>query len=91
MFTTVVTLMGSTLCGALAGGVAGWLAGRQRQAQPTMLDDLSIAPDLDQQIAEAASGWAVREGQPAAESLLADKLRLVHAVSQRRRRRRWPQ
>jgi hypothetical protein len=90
MFTTIVALMGSTLCGALAGGVTGWWAGRQRQAQLTMLYDLGLDPDLDQQITEAARQWAMHQGQPAAASLLADKLRLVHMVRQRpRRRRRW--
>ena len=87
MFTIFIALTVGALGGALAGGVAGWWAGRQRQAQSTMLDGLGPDADLDQQIVEAARQWAVRHGQPAAASLLADKLRLAHVVGQRRRGR----
>jgi hypothetical protein len=90
MFTILIALMVGALGGTLAGGVAGWWAARRQEAQSTMLDDLGLDPDLDQEITEAARQWAVRQGQPAAASLLADKLRLVHMMSQRpRRRRRW--
>ena len=90
MFTILIALMVGTLGGTLAGAVAGRWAGRRQAAQPTTLDDLGLDPDLDQQIAEAARQWAVRQGQPAAAPLVADKLRLIHAMSQRRRRRwRW--
>jgi hypothetical protein len=90
MLTILIALMVGTLSGTLAGAVSGWWTARRKQAQPTALDDLGLDPDLDQQITEAARQWAGREGQPAAAPLVADKLRLIHALSQRRRRRwRW--
>lgn len=89
MFTILIALVVGTLGGALAGAVAGWWAIRGRSASPTALDDLGLDPDLDQQITEAARQWARNQGQPVAAPLVADKLRLIHALRQRRRRRRW--
>jgi hypothetical protein len=89
MSTIFIALVVGTLGGALAGAVAGWWAARRQQPQPTTLNDLGLDPDLDQQIAEAARQWARRQGQPAAAPLVADKLRLIHAIGQRRHRRRW--
>jgi hypothetical protein len=89
MFTILIALIAGTIGGTLAGVVAGRWAIRRQSAPPTTLDDLGLDPDLDQQITEAARQWAVRQGQPAAAPLVADKLRLIHAIGQRRRRRRW--
>lgn len=89
MSTILIALVVGALGGALAGAVAGRWAIRRQSAQPTTLDDLGLDPDLDQQIAEAARQWARRQGQSAAAPLVADKLRLIHALRQRRRRRRW--
>jgi hypothetical protein len=78
------------LGGALAGAVAGWWTGRYSAAESMASSDV-LDPDLDAQITEAARQWATRQGQPAAAPLVADKLRLIHALSRRRthRRRRW--
>lgn len=88
MLTILIALMVGALGGTLAGTVAGWWAGRRQSAQSARLDDLDLDPALDQQITEAARQWAMRQGQPAATPLVADKLKLLHALSQRRRRRR---
>lgn len=89
MLTILIALMVGALGGTLAGTVAGWWAGRRQSAQSVRLDDLDLDPALDQQITEAARQWAAHQGQPAAAPLVADKLRLIHALSQRHRRRRW--
>jgi hypothetical protein len=70
---------------ALAGGLSGLLAvkwllsrcERQEQAAPT---DPFVAAQIDQ----AAVNWATAQGKPEAAGLMADKLRLLHQVSQRR-------
>jgi H+/gluconate symporter-like permease len=87
MSTILIALIVGALGGTLAGTVAGWWAGRRQSAQPTTLDDLGLDPALDQQITEAARQWATHQGHPAAAPLVADKLRLIHAMSERRRRR----
>jgi hypothetical protein len=88
MLMILIAVIVGTLGGTLAGAVAGWWAAHRQQPQPTPLNNLGLDPALDQQITEAARQWAVRQGQPAAAPLVADKLRLIHAMSQRRRRRR---
>jgi hypothetical protein len=92
MLAILVSLAVGVLGGALAGAVAGWLTGRRSSAQSVVSSDV-LGPDLDAQITEAARQWATRQGQPAAAPLVADKLRLIHALSLRRRRarrtRRW--
>ncbi len=90
MFTILIALTAGTFGGTAAGAVAGWRAACRQSAQSSKLDDLGLDPDLDEQITEAARQWAVRQGQPAAAPLMVDKLRLIHAVGQRRSRRRWP-
>lgn len=88
----MLTLLISLAAGALGGimvsaGASRWSARRQRVRQSA---DPSLDPNLDQRISEAARHWAANQGQPAAAPLMANKLRLIHAVSQRRRRpRRW--
>jgi len=74
------------LAGGLGGGLVAGLVGRppRRQALP----DAPLDPELEHQINGAAVQWAEMHGQPAAARLIADKLRLAYALSQRPRRRR---
>jgi hypothetical protein len=85
MFTVLVAF----LAGGLGGGVATVLLSRLRVQHSS--NALVLDPELEQQIAAAAQQWAAAHGQPAAASLVADKLRLAYVLSQRprRRRRRW--
>lgn len=87
MLTILTALLAGISGGALAGALAGWWTGR-RSAPASSLDDLVFDPDLDEQIGDAARGWAMRQGQPAAAPLVARKLRLMVALNQRRLRRR---
>jgi hypothetical protein len=89
MLTIPIAVVLGVLGGALAGGVTGWWTGRRSSAQSVASRDV-LDPDLDAQITGAARQWATRQGQPAAAPLVADKLRLIRALSRRRRhRRRW--
>jgi hypothetical protein len=89
MLTIPIAVVLGVLGGALAGAGAGWWTGRRAGAQSMASSDV-LDPDLDGKITEAARQWATRKGQPAAAPLIADKLRLIHALSRRRRhRRRW--
>jgi hypothetical protein len=54
-----------------------------------VFDELSIDPDLDQKITEAARQWAMQQGEPYAAPFVANKLRLVYALKGKRSRRRW--
>lgn len=90
MLTMLIAVVLGVLGGALAGAGAGWWTGRRAGAQSMARVDV-LDPNLEAQITDAARQWATRQGQPAAAPLAADKLRLIHALSRRRRqrRRRW--
>jgi hypothetical protein len=89
MLTILIALMVGTLGGAVAGAVASRWTVRRQSAPPAALDDLSLDPDLDQQITEAARQWAAQQGQSDAAPLVAGKLRLAYVLSRGRKRRRW--
>jgi hypothetical protein len=87
MLTILTAVVAGMLGGALAGACVGWI-GHRHAVPPAILDELSLDPDLDAQITDAARGWARQQDQPAAVPLVADKLRLAYVLSQRRARRR---
>lgn len=87
-----VSLILSTLAGALAGAVAGgalaWYLthrfhGSNRPVPEPPIIDLDVLRDIDR----AAKAWASSSGQSdTAAGLVADKLRLVYELTQRRNR-----
>jgi hypothetical protein len=90
MLTILIALMVGTLSGTAAGGLAGWLTVRVLSGD-RMVDNVVALLRVDGQINDAAAQWAEAHHQPAAASLVADKLRLAYVLSHRprRRRRRW--
>jgi hypothetical protein len=88
MFTILIVVTVGVLGGALAGAVTGRRAARRESARPAF-DELSVDPDLDQKITEAARKWAMQQGEPYAAPFVANKLRLVHVLKRGRSRRRW--
>lgn len=92
MLMILVALMAGTLSGCLAGGL---IASRtvRRLSCSLSVDHLAEDHGLDDAIHHAASQWAMANGRPEAAGLVADKLRLVYRLNQRRAarlpRRRW--
>jgi hypothetical protein len=93
MLTVFLALFVGTFSGTVAGGLVSWWLLDQPSAEPVALDHLTFDPDVDDQISRAANQWAETHHRPEAAPLVADKLRLVHALNQRRQRRsgrgRW--
>jgi hypothetical protein len=90
MLAILIALGAGAGGGVVAGSLAAWWTTHRQSASPMAVDDLPRDPELDEQISKAARGWAMRQGQPTAAPLVADKLRLLLAMNQRRsRRRRW--
>ena len=89
------TILIALLAGMVGGTVAGVFAGAStahRQHMEPPLDHLSVDPDIEQNIDQAARQWAAEHNRPAAAPLVSNKLRLVYALNQRRtrrHRRRW--
>lgn len=83
--------IGAALLGSVAGGLAVWLFLRRRSDRMPKAEDFVIDAGLDQAIDAGARAWAAAQGVPAAAPLVADKLRLLHALNRRprERRRRW--
>jgi hypothetical protein len=93
MLTIIIALFVGTFSGTVAGGlVSWWLVGRSL-AETVPVDYLAVDPDLDDQIDRAANQWAEAHHRPGAAPLVADKLRLVYHLHQRRQsrnhRKRW--
>jgi uncharacterized membrane protein len=72
------------LAGAVAGGVtAHWLLRRhpgQVQAQPAAFTDSALSTEIER----AAGVWADAQGRPEAAGIVADKLRLLHRLGNRK-------
>jgi hypothetical protein len=98
MLTMLIVFMAGAFGGAVVGGLLVRLVTRsaRRWCLPSrrMPDHMAVDPVVEGQITEAASQWASAHGRPeAVADLIADKLRLTHALSQQRAqrppRRRW--
>ncbi|HEV3322109.1 MAG TPA: hypothetical protein VG147_07975 [Solirubrobacteraceae bacterium] len=89
MLTILIAAVVGALGGTVAGAVVSRWTVRRQPAPPATLDDLSLDPDLDQRITEAAHQWATQQGQPDAAPLVAGKLRLVYVLGRGRKRRCW--
>jgi hypothetical protein len=87
MLTIVLALFLGTFSGTVVGGLVNWWLSVQTRTETVPLERLAVDPDLDAQIDQAAGLWAEAHHQPAAASLVADKLRLFHELNQRRMRR----
>jgi hypothetical protein len=81
--------LGAT-AGAAAGGVAGWIVSRRRaQADDeSVMPDLEIRPDKEDEIDEMAQRWATSQGIPEASDLVSRKLRLASRLGSRRQKER---
>jgi hypothetical protein len=82
-----VTATGAVV-GMVVGGVGGWFISQHRRwkGDPPR-PELSIPTEVDDQIYEAARGWAMAQGMPEATNLIARKLRLGLRLQARRRGR----
>jgi hypothetical protein len=87
MLTIVLALFFGTFSGTVVGGLVNWWLSAQTRTEAMPLERLAVDPDLEAQIDQAAGQWATAHDQPAAASLVADKLRLAHALNQRLMRR----
>jgi len=82
----LILLIGAAMIAGAIGGTfaARWLIRRnqrrQVQPQPAVFSD----PALNTEIDRAAAVWANSHGRPEAASLAADKMHLIHRISQRR-------
>lgn len=90
MLILLFALLAGALSGALAGVAVQWLLTRWR-SRLRPVDPVVVDPGLKAALDRAASAWASAHGRPEASRLVANKLRLVYGVNQRRamRRRRW--
>jgi hypothetical protein len=92
MLIIVLALFFGTFSGTVVGGLMSWWLLAQAYTETTPLERLPVDPDMDERIDKTAERWAAAHHQPFAEPLVANKLRLVHALNQRRARRhgrRW--
>jgi hypothetical protein len=91
MLPVVLALFVGTFSGTVAGGLLSWWLLDRPSAEPVVAPDhLALDPDVEYQIDQAANQWAEAHHRPGAAPLVADKLRLVYTLNQRRqRRRRW--
>lgn len=87
MLSILIALGAGMLGGVMAGGFMGWWTVR-RLVRRLPLHHVTVDDNLDHTINRAASQWAIAHGRPEATNLVADKLRLVHRLNQRRSRRR---
>jgi hypothetical protein len=87
MLTMLLALLAGSLSGTVTGGLVSWWLFERRVGR-VVLDQVSIDPDVERQIAEAAAQWAAAHHRPGAAPLVADKLRLAYVLNQRRTRRR---
>jgi hypothetical protein len=86
MLSILIALGAGMLGGGMAGGFMGWWTVRRLRSLPP--DHVPVDDNLDHTITRAASQWAIAHGRPEAAHLVADKLRLVSRLNQRRSRRR---
>lgn len=88
MLVVCFALLLGTLGGGLAGVLVSWWLLTRRCIEAPPAADLGLDPDLDEQIRRAASDWAEAHDRPGVSALVADKLRLVYVLGQRRHGRR---
>lgn len=92
MLTVVLALFFGTFSGTVMGALVSWWLLAQAHKETVPLQGLAVDSDMGERIDQAAARWAAESHQPAAAPLVAGKLRLVHALNQRRARhhgRRW--
>lgn len=84
----VLSVLAGALGGAVAGGMLAWLVLRRfRRSGHPVPPPPSIDPAVLRDIDRAAKAWANSSGQSeTAAGLVADKLRLVYELTQRRNR-----
>jgi hypothetical protein len=74
-----------TLIVAFLGAFVGsWLAGRARKRTNPASAGPAIDPVTASEIDRVAAGWAAAAGEPAAEALLAEKLRMAFRLRSQR-------
>jgi hypothetical protein len=83
LYLDIATAIGSTVCGALAGGLVASRVVRQVRPlqQPPPKESFYDDPGID----EVARQWATEHGHPEAQGLVANKLRLGLALKHRQR------
>jgi hypothetical protein len=86
----LVLIVGALLVGMFCGGVVGLLLGRWTvRAKLPVPDRVVFDPAIDDEIDRASAAWAKSQGRSeVAARVVADKLRLVDRVNQRRAQRR---
>ncbi|HET7060273.1 MAG TPA: hypothetical protein VFH99_03105 [Candidatus Saccharimonadales bacterium] len=86
ILTLLLPVLSGAIAGAMAGGLLAWWLGRRGRKARRLVDRLpAIDPEVLSDIDHAAKAWADAHGQPlAAAGLVADKLRLVYELTQRR-------
>jgi hypothetical protein len=89
MVVILAALMAGTIGGILAGVLAGWwFTRRTSSVSPFSPDPVTLDPDVDDRIGQAASEWARSHNQPEAAPFVANKLRLFYSLRERHRRGR---
>jgi hypothetical protein len=87
MLNLLLPIAVGAVAGAGAGGLAAWWQLRRHRAKPQMAESVPLDPRLEEEIEGTATAWATSNGRPEAAGIVADKLRLLHHLSQRRGRR----
>jgi hypothetical protein len=81
---TLVLASAALVLGIVIGVATAWWWSRRRAGGFASPKDSVLDPDLEHRIVTASTEWATRHGQPAAAGLVANKLRLLAALHQRR-------
>jgi hypothetical protein len=84
MLSLLLAIGGAAVAGGLAGAAVAWSLMRGVEPdQPPVAD----APDewISAEIDQAAATWAMKNDCPEAAPIMADKLRLLHRLGERRR------
>jgi len=84
MLLIVLLIVAATLAGALSGSLTARRLLRRREERVPVQPDESD-PWVSAEIDQAVARWAMEHGRPEAAGLMADKLHLLHRLSQRRR------
>jgi hypothetical protein len=88
MVVILAALTAGTLGGAIAGVLTGWWFARRTSSVSTFpRDHVTLDPDVNDRIGQAASEWARSHNQPEAAPFVANKLRLFYSLRERHRRR----